>query len=250
MRPHQRDGPGRAQGQRRAGAPQRRYPGHRGPPHRRLALRSPPRGEQRHRAPAGRTLTCPRPPHLPACTDLRKTIWQPKHLTFEQTVTGVYQLFNPSGGADAARYVATTGNIQLLMGEAAAAGVHFRAYGGTWSMSSCAATDGWLLDTSGLNLLFHLRPTSIRTTYGGDRNSLWWRRAAAPSPGSADASCRRASHCRRAGRATDRALPAPSRRGRWVGHPLRRNRRGGARAPYRGLAHTEHLAGACERSGD
>ena len=123
--------------------------------------------------------SCRENPDMPAPTpfaeldDLRKTIWQPKHLTFEQTVTGVDQLFNPSGGADAARYVATTGNIQRLMGEAAAAGVHFRAYGGTWSMSSCAATDGWLLDTSGLNLLFHLRPTSIRTTYGGDRNSLW-----------------------------------------------------------------------------
>jgi FAD binding domain-containing protein len=115
----------------------------------------------------------PAPTPFAELDDLHITTWQPKHLTFEQRVAGVYQLFNPTGGADDARYIATTGNVQRLMGEAAAAGVHFRAYGGTWSMSTCAATDGWLLDTSGLNLLFHLRPTSIRAAYAGDHNALW-----------------------------------------------------------------------------
>src|SRR5919107_3808993 len=115
----------------------------------------------------------PSPTLFAELDDLHLTTWEPKHLTFQQSVTGVYQLFNPTGGADDTRYMATTSNVQRLMGEAAAAGVHFRAYGGTWSMSACAATDGWLLDTSGLNLLFHLRPTSILPTYGGDRNAVW-----------------------------------------------------------------------------
>jgi hypothetical protein len=115
----------------------------------------------------------PAPTPFAELDDLHITTWQPKHLTFEQDVAGVYQLFNPAGGADEARYIATTKNIQRLMGEAAAAGVPFRAYGGTWSMSTCAGTDGWLLDTSGLNLLFHLRSTSIRASYGGDHDALW-----------------------------------------------------------------------------
>ena len=105
--------------------------------------------------------------------DLGVTQWQPKHQTFTQPLIGLYQLANPAGGAMDQRYRATAANVQRLLGEAVAAGVHLRAYGGTWSMSRCAATDGWLLDTSSLNLLFHLRSGSVRADYAGDRESLW-----------------------------------------------------------------------------
>lgn len=105
--------------------------------------------------------------------DLHTTRWQPKHQTYEQELIGVYQLFNPDVGSAEERYRATTANVQRLLDEAVAAGVHLRAYGGGWSMSRCQATDGWLLETSGLNLLFHLRPTSIRADYAGNRDALW-----------------------------------------------------------------------------
>ncbi|MGH7511934.1 MAG: FAD-binding protein [Gemmatimonadales bacterium] len=105
--------------------------------------------------------------------DLGVTQWQPKHETFTQPLIGLYQLVNPALGTMDERYRHTTANVQRLLGEAVAAGVHLRAYGGTWSMSRCAATDGWLLDTSDLNLLFRLRPASIRADYAGDRSALW-----------------------------------------------------------------------------
>jgi hypothetical protein len=40
-------------------------------------------------------------------------------------------------------------------------------------MSRCAATDGWLIGTKSLNLLFHLRQRSIRPEYSGDHDALW-----------------------------------------------------------------------------
>jgi FAD/FMN-containing dehydrogenase len=40
-------------------------------------------------------------------------------------------------------------------------------------MSRCAATDGWVVGTKSLNLLFHLRERSIRPEYPGDKEALW-----------------------------------------------------------------------------
>jgi hypothetical protein len=64
-------------------------------------------------------------------------------------------------------------NLQRLLGEAIATGVRLRAYGGKWSMSRVAASDGWLVGTNTLNLLFHLRERSIRPEYDGDKDALW-----------------------------------------------------------------------------
>lgn len=116
-------------------------------------------------------MTSPTP--FPELDDLHLTEWQPKHETYTQSLIGVYQLFNPTAGATDQRYRTTTANVQRLIAESVAAGVQLRAYGGGWSMSRCQSTDGWLIDTSGLNLLFHLRKTSIRPEYAGDRDALW-----------------------------------------------------------------------------
>ena len=115
----------------------------------------------------------PKPTPFPELKDLNQTEWSPKHLTFEQPVLGLFRLDNPQGGANDARYKATTRNLQRLLGEAMAAGVRFRAYGGKWSMSRVAATDGWLIGTNSLNLLFHLRARSVRPEYAGDQDALW-----------------------------------------------------------------------------
>ena len=115
----------------------------------------------------------PKPTPFPELKDLGQTSWTPKHLTFDQALQGVFRLDNPAAGANDARYKATTRNLQRLLGEAVAKAVHIRAYGGTWSMSRCAATDGWLIGTKSLNLLFHLRERSVRPEYTGDKDALW-----------------------------------------------------------------------------
>jgi FAD/FMN-containing dehydrogenase len=114
-----------------------------------------------------------KPTPFPELKDLRQTVWIPKHLTFEQPVQGVFRLDNPVAGGNEARYKATARNLQRLLGEAIAKGVRIKLHGGTWSMSRCAATDGWVIGTKSLNLLFHLRERSIRPEYGGDKQALW-----------------------------------------------------------------------------
>ncbi len=114
-----------------------------------------------------------KPTPFPELKDLHQTIWTPKHLTFEQPLQGVFRLDNPTTGTNEARYKATAKNFQRLLREAIDKGVRLKAYGGTWSMSRCAATDGWVVGTKSLNLLFHLRERSIRPEYSGDKEALW-----------------------------------------------------------------------------
>jgi FAD/FMN-containing dehydrogenase len=115
----------------------------------------------------------PQPIPFPELKDLHQTVWTPKHLTFDQPLQGVFRLDNPVTGTNEARYKATVKNLQRLLGDAIAKRVRIRAYGGTWSMSRCAATDGWSIGTKSLNLLFHLRERSIRPDYPGDHHTLW-----------------------------------------------------------------------------
>jgi FAD/FMN-containing dehydrogenase len=115
----------------------------------------------------------PKPTPFPELEDLNQTVWTPKHLTFDQPVQGVFRLGNPAAGSNEARYKATARNFQRLLADAMGKGVRLRAYGGTWSMSRCAATDGWSIGTKSLNLLFHLRERSIRPEYAGDHEALW-----------------------------------------------------------------------------
>ena len=91
----------------------------------------------------------PKPTPFPELKDLHQTVWTPKHLTFEQSLQGVFRLDNPVGGTNETRYKATTGNLQRLLGEAIAKGVRIKLYGGTWSMSRCVASDGWVVGTGG-----------------------------------------------------------------------------------------------------
>ncbi|MGH7579294.1 MAG: FAD-binding protein [Gemmatimonadales bacterium] len=115
----------------------------------------------------------PKPTPFSELEDLHQTVWTPKHLTFDQSLQGVFRLDNRDPGTNEARYKATAKNLQRLLREAIEKGVRLRAYGGTWSMSRCAATDGWLIGTKSLNLLFHLRERSIRPEYAGDKEALW-----------------------------------------------------------------------------
>lgn len=117
----------------------------------------------------------PMPP-IPGLVDLGLPQLSPKHQTWEQAVRGFYQLRNPATSStvtQADAYNATTAAWRELLAAAHLQGTRLRPIGATWSMSRCAASDGWIVDTSHLNHLFRLRERSIHPAFGGAREMLW-----------------------------------------------------------------------------
>jgi hypothetical protein len=99
-------------------------------------------------------------------------IWINRHETFEQPVDNIFTIINGDTGDLVNDYIATTLAVQNLIGRAANEGKTIRALGGCWSFSDVAATDGWLVNTMGLNMLFNISVNSISTEYKGNRNQL------------------------------------------------------------------------------
>lgn len=95
-----------------------------------------------------------------------------KHQTFKAGIRRFFDIWNPLGGDAASMYRATGVAIQDLMSEALARGVRLRALGGGWSFSPVATTDGWMLNTKPLNLLFGLDPHEIAPGFTGDADGL------------------------------------------------------------------------------
>ena len=98
--------------------------------------------------------------------------WTPKHETFTQPVQRLLDVWNPPSGTPLARYNATTGLIQRLLGDARRARARVRAMGGGWSFSTAAATEGWLVNTRPLNLSFGVLPTMVDPRYPGSAGGL------------------------------------------------------------------------------
>ena len=86
---------------------------------------------------------------------------------FEQPVDNIYTIINGDTGNLVNDYNATTVAIQNLIGRAVNEGKTLRALGGCWSFSDIAATDGWLVNTMGMNLLFNISVNSVSTEYQG-----------------------------------------------------------------------------------
>jgi FAD/FMN-containing dehydrogenase len=95
-----------------------------------------------------------------------------KHQTFSTGIRRFFDIWNPLGGSATAQYNATGTAIQELMAECLARGLRLRALGGGWSFSPVAATDGWLLNTKPLNLLFRFEAGDIAAGYTGDAAGL------------------------------------------------------------------------------
>jgi hypothetical protein len=90
--------------------------------------------------------------------------WHNWHESVEQKVA---ELVAP-GNADPnhstlAHYNAMTAHLQGWIGKAQQRGVALRAYGGGWSLSSVAVTDGILLNTRSLNYNFRFRPDQLHS---------------------------------------------------------------------------------------
>src|SRR5918995_6517780 len=108
--------------------------------------------------------------------DTGQTSWQNKHETYVQSLRRVLQTVNdpPQTGDPLQRYNRMTGTLQTLIGRALQEDVRLRAFGGGWSFSGAPATDGYLLDTSPLNLWFRVRDRSIHPDFQGPRDGLYF----------------------------------------------------------------------------
>ena len=98
--------------------------------------------------------------------------WINRHETFTQPVDNIYTILNGDSGDLLYDYRATVSAVQDLIGKAMAEGKTLRALGGCWSFSDIAATDGWLVNTMGLNMLFTISAQSISGNYAGNRDQL------------------------------------------------------------------------------
>ena len=108
----------------------------------------------------------------PEITPLGLKTWANRHETFTQPINNYYDLKNGDTGDIVNDYNATTVAIQKLIGQAAKDGLKIRALGAGWSFSPVAATDGWILNTRFLNMLFNVTTNSISNAYVGNKNQL------------------------------------------------------------------------------
>src|ERR1700733_10653596 len=94
-------------------------------------------------------------------------VWQNRHNTFEQSLDNLLEIRNGDSGNVIDDYNATTTVIQGLIDKAIKARMKIRALGGGWSFTRVAATDGWMLDTKQLNMVFNISAGSVTAAYTG-----------------------------------------------------------------------------------
>jgi hypothetical protein len=98
-----------------------------------------------------------------------QTQWTNKHQNFTQDINLYYDVWNPpppvtDGWGDLRLTVA---KLQSLINQAAQDNVRLRAYGGTWSLSRAAVTNGRLINTKPLNWWFPLASRFVSPSYLG-----------------------------------------------------------------------------------
>ncbi|HSJ15503.1 MAG TPA: hypothetical protein VK939_13860, partial [Longimicrobiales bacterium] len=91
------------------------------------------------------------------------TKFENRHQTYTTRIKRFFDIWNPLGGEPWEQYRATGGAIGQLIQEALDRQLRLRPLGGGWSFSEVAATDGWMLNTKPLNLLFRMEPADVAT---------------------------------------------------------------------------------------
>lgn len=94
---------------------------------------------------------------LPQIRPVNVSTWTNRHDTFTQPVNNLFDLINGNSGNGFDDYNAMTASIQQLLGKAITENRTVRALGGGWSLSKCAAAEGWILNTKMLNMIFPIR---------------------------------------------------------------------------------------------
>ena len=99
--------------------------------------------------------------------------WTNRHDTVHQALDNIFDVRNGNSGNLVDDYNATTKAIQGFIADAIAKKKVIRALGGGWSFSAVAATEGWLVNTKLLNMIFEItNPGSVSTRYQGRRDLL------------------------------------------------------------------------------
>jgi hypothetical protein len=97
-------------------------------------------------------------------------IWSNWHETVSQRVRRFEVLKNPDPTqSTVAGYNATTKQVQSLIGAAVSGGMSVRAYGGGWSFTPIAVTDGIMIATQHLNYRFALDAGQVHPPYAAGR---------------------------------------------------------------------------------
>lgn len=100
--------------------------------------------------------------------------WSPRHETFEQTISNLYNLANDDSGNVVDDYNDSTRGIQKLFKEAIQNNLRLRVVGGEWSFTRITATDGIILNTKPLNLSLRITPGSVHSKYANTADDLYF----------------------------------------------------------------------------
>jgi len=98
--------------------------------------------------------------------------WTNKHQNFTQRIERLYDVWNPTSADLLSGMKATVATLQSLIGEAVREGARLRALGSGWSFSRVAVTDGRLVNTAPLNVVFRISSTSVSHDYAGEQERL------------------------------------------------------------------------------
>jgi len=96
-----------------------------------------------------------------------------RHQSFDQALDGEYAFRLDQGGQPMLdTYKAATKELQAIIKDSVDDGKTLRARGSLWSLSPVAVTDGRLIDTKALRLVFTFTQNHTDLAYGGDATKL------------------------------------------------------------------------------
>jgi hypothetical protein len=94
--------------------------------------------------------------------------WTNRHETFVQPIDNLYDCSNGETADPLQDYNNTTTAVMQFLSHSVKDNKRIRGLGGGWSLSKVAATEGRMINTKMMNLVFDVNPASISPSYTGD----------------------------------------------------------------------------------
>jgi hypothetical protein len=92
-------------------------------------------------------------------------VWTNRHETFKQQIDNLFDISNGNTGNMLNDYNATTTAIGQFIDTAIRNNKSIRILGGGWSFTKVATTNGWMLNTKHLNMVFTVGEANVATQY-------------------------------------------------------------------------------------
>lgn len=109
---------------------------------------------------------------LPQIKPTNMKVWTNRHETFKQPIDNLFDITNGNTGNILNDYNATTVAIGQFIDTAARSNKRLRMLGGGWSFTKVATTEGWMLNTKHLNMIFSVGESNVATQYKGRKDQL------------------------------------------------------------------------------